>query len=224
MSLSNISQPASFGHGSSISRNFYILIWAATLAVGAVFLLRNVPEYFVFTQESYGNYYWPRAGYLFPHIVGGLIAMVIGPFQFWPRIRNGYPKVHRTMGRIYLIAIVVGAVGGMVMAATSARSFAYGVGLFSLGVVWLLTSGMAFAAIRRRNFVQHKQWMIRSYVVTFAFVTFRIGNNLMTYYGIGEQRDRGAVLAWACWAVPLLITELVLQGRQVFASRARETT
>jgi hypothetical protein len=55
-------------------------------------------------------------------------------------------------------------------------------------------------------------------------VTFRIVNNLMTYYGIGEQRDRGAVMAWACWAVPLLITELVIQGRQVFATSARQTT
>ena len=97
-------------------------------------------------------------------------------------------------------------------------------GFFSLAVVWLLTSGMAFAAIRRRNIVQHKQWMIRSYVVTFAFVTFRLGNNLMMYFGVGAQGGRGATLAWACWAIPLLVTELVLQGRQVFATSARPTT
>ena len=36
----------------------------------------------------------------------------------------------------------------------------------------LAISGMALIAIRRRNFIQHKEWMIRSYVVTFAFVTF----------------------------------------------------
>ena len=107
------------------------------------------------------------------------------------------------------------------MAATTTLDFAYGVGLFALAVVWLLTSGMAFAAIRRRNFIQHRQWMIRSYVVTFAFVTFRIVNGLMASYGV-ERADRIAIMAWACWAVPLLITEMVLQGKQVFATGARQ--
>ena len=220
MSLSTVSKPASLGTANSVSKNFLILIWAVTISVGAYYLVRETPEYFVFTQESYGNYYWPRAGYLFPHIVGGMIAIIIGPFQFWPRIRNGHPKIHRIMGRTYLGAIVLGAIGGMMMAATATLDFAYAVGLFALAVVWLLTASMAFAAIRRRNFIQHKQWMIRSYVVTFAFVTFRIGYDLMQSYGV-ERADRAAIMAWACWAVPLLITELVLQGKQVFAGGSR---
>jgi hypothetical protein len=28
------------------------------------------------------------------------------------------------------------------------------------------------------------------------------------------------VAAWACWAVPLLVTELVIQGRKVLVVRA----
>jgi hypothetical protein len=193
-------------------------LWALALAVGLYFVLKNVPQYLVWSEATYG-FYWPRAGYLLPHILGGLVAIVIGPFQFWPRMRNTYPRVHRICGRIYLISIVIGASGGLIMAATTTRNFAYASGLFSLALVWLLTSGMAFIAIRRRNFIQHKQWMIRSYVVTFAFVTFRIANTLMTSFGIAEQRDRGALISWACWAVPLLVTELVIQGKQVFAVR-----
>jgi len=218
MSVTVDSNSASIADQNFTSRVLLWLLWALVLAGGAFFLLTNVPQYLVWNEATYG-FYWPRAGYLLPHILGGLVAMVIGPFQFWPRIRNTYPRLHRMCGRVYLASIVVGATAGMVMAATTSRNFAYASGLFSLGAVWLLTSGMAFLAIRRRNFVQHKQWMIRSYVVTFAFVTFRLINNLMASLAIGEPRDRIAIISWACWALPLLVTELVIQGKQVFAVR-----
>jgi heme/copper-type cytochrome/quinol oxidase subunit 3 len=196
---------------------------AAVLTIAAYFVLRNVPPYFVWNEASYGAYYWPRAGFLFPHVMAGLLALVVGPFQFWARLRNGYPKVHRISGRIYLLSVLLGAVAGMAMAVTSSRGLAYGSGLFGLSVAWLLTSGMAFVSIRKRNFIQHKQWMVRSYVLTFAFVTFRGIADLMIYFGIGQGTDRLGAISWACWAVPLLLTELVIQGRQVFAGGARQT-
>jgi hypothetical protein len=59
--------------------------------------------------------------------------------------------------------------------------------------------------------------MIRSYVTTFAFVTFRIGEVSLTTAGIGEPLQSLAILSWACWAVPLLATEAILQGRKIFA-------
>jgi hypothetical protein len=61
---------------------------------------------------------------------------------------------------------------------------------------------------------QHKEWTIRSYVVTFAFVTFRIGQVAMVARGIPLQTAIG-VMAWACWAIPLLLTETFIQGRKL---------
>lgn len=197
-----------------------VALWLLALVIGGYFVARNIPGYLILSEESYGPYYWPRAAYLLPHLLGGLVAIGIGPFQFWSRIRNNHPKVHRVSGRIYLGAILVGALGGLAMALTSGISLAYASGLVALSIAWLLTSGMALAAVLRRNFVQHKQWMIRSYVTTFAFVTFRVVDDVLTFYGVGEPFDRYAMLAWGCWAIPLLFTEAVLQGRQVFAARS----
>jgi hypothetical protein len=61
--------------------------------------------------------------------------------------------------------------------------------------------------------------MIRSYVVTFAFVTFRAVQPLVAKTGIGTPLEQIAFIAWACWAIPLLVTEAVLQGRKIFAVR-----
>ncbi len=200
------------------ARKSLVIVWVAILAVGAYFVIASIPYYLVWNAANYGPYYWPRSAILLPHLLGGLFAIVIGPFQFWSRIRNNHPKVHRISGRVYLISVAVGGVAGLLMAFTSDVNFVYASGLASLAIAWLLTSGMAFFAIRRRNFVQHKRWMIRSYVVTFAFVTFRVVDDVLSYYEIGEDAVRWGILAWACWAVPLLLTEIVLQGRQLSRS------
>jgi uncharacterized membrane protein len=183
-------------------------------------VLDRVPHFFVWSEESYGPYLWPRAAFLFPHVLGGLVAIVLGPFQFYLRIRTRYPRVHRITGRLYLAAVSLSALVGMALALTSSVNFAYASGLFGLATAWLATSGMALVSIRKRNFIQHKQWMIRSYVVTFAFVSFRLITDALMYLNIGEWSGNGAMMAWGCWAVPLLVTELVIQGRQVFAPKA----
>lgn len=105
------------------------------------------------------------------------------------------------------------------MALTAYDNLGYRSGLAFLAVAWLTTATMAFLAVRRRNFVQHRQWMIRSYVVTFAFVSYRLVDDVMDFYGFASSEGRDAMLAWMCWAVPLLLTEVVLQGRQIMARR-----
>jgi Predicted membrane protein (DUF2306) len=42
-----------------------------------------------------------------------------------------------------------------------------------LAFAWITTASMAYISVMRGRILQHKEWMIRSYVVTFAFVTFR---------------------------------------------------
>src|SRR5688572_11773580 len=47
------------------------------------------------------------------HIAGAMAAMVIGPFQFLPKIiTRRYLNVHRWLGRIYLVGVLVGGLGG----------------------------------------------------------------------------------------------------------------
>lgn len=124
--------------------------------------------------------------------------------------------MHRFSGRVYLLSILVGSVGGLGLAFTIPEGLTCATGLGMLAVAWLTTSAMAFIAIRKRNLVQHKQWMIRSYVVTFAFVSFRLVDDILHYYGFGEIQGHNAMLAWGCWTLPLLVTEVVIQGRQIF--------
>jgi uncharacterized membrane protein len=184
------------------------------LLVGAYFLVTRIPRFLIVTEESYEAYFWPRVSMFLPHVLSGLLAITIGPLQLWAVVRNRYRTFHRVAGRTYVAAIAIGAVYGMALSLTAPQPVGYRAGLFCLAIAWLATTGMAFAAIRRRRITQHRQWMIRSYVVTFAFVTFRLGNDLLM--AAGMTTGRGVVLAWGCWAIPLLITEMALQAPAVF--------
>jgi len=91
----------------------------------------------------------------------------------------------------------------------------FGAGLTGLAVAWLVTTGLALAAVRRRQIPQHAEWMVRSYVVTFAFVTFRLAWAALRAAEVGTLPEQLAAASWLCWSAPLLFTEAILQGRKI---------
>jgi uncharacterized membrane protein YozB (DUF420 family) len=74
---------------------------------------------------------------------------------------------------------------------------------------------MALVSIYRRNIEQHRDWMLRSYTVTFAFVTFRLIDNWLTGLHLAPPEAIDALMAWACWSVPLLLMEPLIQLRRL---------
>lgn len=190
------------------------------LAIGLYFVVRYVPQYFVVAEASYGPYFWPRAGWLLPHVALSLLAIIIGPLQLWRRIRERHWRFHRLAGRVYLLGVAGGATAAIGLSLTAGFTPAYRSGLFFLALAWLGTTAMAFAAIRRRKRAQHREWMIRSYVMTFAFVTFRVARDVVVARGLATFAEMLPVMAWASWAVPLVVTEMVLQGRAIFSTSA----
>jgi hypothetical protein len=158
--------------------------------------------------------YWPRRGWLLIHIAGGLVALLTGPVQLWLGLHDVKMHVHRRLGLIYIAAMAIGSVGAVGLALQTDGGVIFGSGLFFLAVAWVTTTSLAYVAIRKGLIDQHREWTVRSYVVTFAFVTFRAGQVAMTGSGIPLATAIG-VMAWACWAIPLLITEAVIQGQKL---------
>jgi hypothetical protein len=66
---------------------------------------------------------------------------------------------------------------------------------------------------------QHRDWMLRSYTVTFAFVTFRLFDQwLHDWIKVPDDPVADALdttMAWACWAIPLLLSEPLIQLRHM---------
>ena len=62
---------------------------------------------------------WARHVVLVTHISGGIVALLVGPWQFSGPLRRRYLRVHRLMGRIYLVSVGVAAVAALQLAITT---------------------------------------------------------------------------------------------------------
>jgi uncharacterized membrane protein len=193
-------------------------IWISLVLGGAAllagwFIFRSALPYLNMSPDHYGHYFWPRRWGLVLHIAGGIAALTVGLVQLWLGLTNRVSQLHRALGKLYVACIFFGSIGGFYLALTISGNPPYAAGLFTLCVAWVITTFMAVMAIRRRDVSQHREWMMRSFAVTFAFVTFRFGVDTLTLQGVAGA-DAQAIMAWACWAVPLLLLEPMLELRK----------
>jgi len=184
------------------------------------FIIHAALPYSSFNATTYTDYYWPRRFGLVTHIAGGIVAILVGLVQLWLGLTGRTRGLHRTLGRIYLGAVTIASAGAFYLALTiGSESFAYASGLFGLASAWVITTSMAYVSIRHHALEQHREWMIRSYVVAFAFVTFRLLDKPLIAWGVAKDTEVWTMMAFACWAVPLLVAEPLLQLRKIFRRR-----
>jgi hypothetical protein len=73
------------------------------------------------------------------------------------------------------------------------------------------------AALQRR-IKAHREWMQRSYTLTFTFVIFRLLLEIPWIEGLGTEPEVSTTIGWLCWLVPLLVLELSRRIRYEFSA------
>jgi uncharacterized membrane protein len=152
------------------------------------------------------------------HAFGGAIAALIGPFQLITRLRTAWPKVHRWMGRTYLLAVLAGGLAGLYFAPTSTAGTVGRVGFTVLALFWLYSGTRAYLAIRRGNVQEHRRWMLRNYALTFGAATLRIELPLLIIGGLSFPAAYSLV-AWISWVPNWLAVEAWLRRRKAAPAR-----
>ncbi len=216
MADATISAPSAAQTSSgTVQRAVMIVAWIGILTLAVGFVIKYVLFYFRHYEAASFDSYWPRRPWLFLHISGGTVALLIGPLQFWTGLRQRNLTVHRWTGRLFLLGVAVGVTGSIGLAVMAVGTWAFEVGLMGLASAWLVTTAMAYVSIRKGLVALHKEWMIRAYVVTFAFVFFRILSDYTPMSRLRPENDRDITIAWACWVVPVAVTELIFQIRRM---------
>ncbi len=146
------------------------------------------------------------------HLAGGSLALAVGAWQLHTQLRTRHPSMHRWLGRVYVIAVLVGGLGAVMLAPGSQEGIVTHWGFGLLAVAWLGTTVEAYRAIRRRDLASHRRWMLRSYALTLAAVTLRIYLPLSQVLGLpfGPSYQ---VIAWLCWVPNLLLVERFVVAR-----------
>jgi uncharacterized membrane protein len=152
---------------------------------------------------------------LIPHTLCGVIALLAGPLQFSSRLRQRHLKLHRVLGRSYVVSVFIGALTGIALAA--GRPGLPGTSMQA--AAWIVCTTAAFITARNRQIAQHRQWMARSYAVTFTFVSSRVLNLWPRYWShLGDTLSAVGVIAFTL--ASLLVVDLALNWRELTTRRA----
>lgn len=100
-------------------------------------------------QELLSNHIWNTGFY--GHIVLGGIALLIGWTQFSSRLRRKRIKLHKTIGKIYVIAVIISAICGIYIAQFATGGITNVIGFSLSGLVWLTTTLLAYSAIKKER-------------------------------------------------------------------------
>ena len=145
------------------------------------------------------------------HIVSSWWVMGIGIFQFVPAVLKKYPKLHQTLGKVYVFSILVlAAPSGLVLAWYANGGLPAKVGFSLQCVIWGLCTWVAWREITRRNWQKHIEWMIRSYAVTLAAMSLRIESYGMVYLFHTKPIETYLTVTWLSWVGNLLIAETLI--------------
>lgn len=143
--------------------------------------------------------------FMLMHTTLAAIAMALGPFQFMDGLRQRRPALHRSCGKIYLLAELFSMSGGMIYLAITGLDGVYtgapfALGLWGLNAMVLATGWLAYRAIRRGEVAQHRAWLAYNFGLLLTAPGLRI---LWALYGL-------ALPGWTQAETNLAITTFLL--------------
>ncbi|MEP2935800.1 MAG: DUF2306 domain-containing protein [Gilvibacter sp.] len=160
------------------------------------------------TADLLSDFVWNTGFY--GHILLGGFALLIGWLQFNKRFRNKNLKLHRRIGKAYILAVLISGFCSLYIALYATGGIVPQVGFFSLGVVWLTTTYLAYQAIKNGKIERHQKFMIYSYAACFAAVTLRIWLPILSNI-FGQFLPAYRIVAWLCWVPNMIVAYFIVR-------------
>ncbi|MCB0619262.1 MAG: DUF2306 domain-containing protein, partial [Saprospiraceae bacterium] len=150
----------------------------------------------------------------YTHVGLGILALLSGPFQFMDKLRVRQLTWHRTLGKVYVVCCLLSGLAGFGIAWFANERWVTSFGFAALAVAWVWTTGRAYRHILAGQVELHRQWMYRSFALTFAAVTLRLWLPLMTFGLKWSFATSYQIVSWLCWVPNLLLIEIWLRRQR----------
>lgn len=155
--------------------------------------------------------------YLGIHALPASLLLALGPVQFVPALRNKYRKLHRVIGRVYMVSVVIASMAAIFAATFSVDGFPAQVAFYLLTAAWLYSLVQAYRTIRKGQVQLHRIWMIRNYALSFAAVVLRVfllvGLAVRSQYDWLTFEDVYTTAAWASILISAGVAEWFIVQR-----------
>jgi uncharacterized membrane protein len=184
------------------------------MTLACIYIAVIVSRYLTFDPEVYFSEqreaYLQHEFALGVHVLSGVVALLIGPFQFVRRLRRRFVPVHRFMGATYVASATALGVSGLILAPTAYTGVVASAGFTVLDLAMLFTTWTAVRMILASRYGEHRRWMIRSFSLIMAGVMLRVWTPIYGALAAAGIVDFSfetayAAIAWLCWVPNLLL-------------------
>ncbi len=204
----------------SLIIRIFLIYWA--LSIACFLMLRTVIGYtsfrddvqFLLLKQAYiHNPVWKAAFYI--HVFSAVVALFAGFTQFSPQFLQQYREIHRFIGRIYVWDILaVNFPAAMIMAIFANGEMPGKTAFVLLDCLWFGFTYKAFVDARNRKFVGHKNYMIRSYALTFSAITLRTWKIILSHGFVIDPGELYKIDAWMGFLPNLLVAEWIIRSKK----------
>lgn len=160
-------------------------------------------------KELLANYLWNISFYT--HISFGGIALLIGWTQFAKKFRAKKMRLHRTIGKIYILSILLSGITGLYISYHASGEIASKLGFATLSILWLGSIILAYTSILKKKIEAHRRWMIRTYALTFAAVTLRLWSPILEAVVQPNWIEPYSIVAWLAWVPNLIFAQILIR-------------
>ena len=146
----------------------------------------------------------------YTHIILGGIALLIGWLQFNKKLRLNNLNLHRKIGKVYVISVLLSAISGFYIGLHATGGVSSKLGFTTMALFWFFSTLFAFTSIKKGNIIQHQKLMIYSYAACFAAVTLRIWLPILSNI-FGGFLPAYRIVAWLSWVPNIIVAYFIIQ-------------
>lgn len=193
------------------------------LSLGTLLMLSMIIDYasfqpdihFLRVKQDYLDILWWRLAF-YVHVFSSVLALMAGLTQFSNQILKNYKNLHRTIGKFYVINILlINFPAGMILAIYANGGLPSKIAFTLLDCLWFYFTYRAYMAIRKKKIAEHKDFMIRSFALTFSAITLRTWKIILPEFFTIEPETLYMIDAWMGFVPNLLFAEWIIRRKRL---------
>ena len=151
----------------------------------------------------------------FIHVYASMWVLFAGFTQFSSWIQRNQPQLHRTMGYIYVVdVLLITGPAGLLMGFYANGGISSRIAFILLAVLWIIFTATALMKARQKDFKSHRNFMIRSFALTLSALTLRAWKYGITNSFELPPMDVYRSVAWLGWVPNLIVAEWLIRRRK----------
>jgi hypothetical protein len=199
-------------------KNIFNILSLAILAFFSFLMLRIIALYipvqndaaFLQLKQSYIHITAWRVAF-FIHVFSSILALLAGFTQFSKKLLGRYPLLHRRLGYMYVVNILlVTGPASLLMSFYANGGISSRIAFVLLAVGWMGFTAVALYKAVSKDFIAHRIYMIRSFALTLSAITLRIWKVVLANYTDVPPMDRYRMIAWLGWVLNILAAEYII--------------